>query len=303
MKTVYLTVLSILAFAGNSVLCRMALVGDQIDPMSFSAIRLFSGAITLLVLIVLLNRPNTPVAIADWRLRPQHLLGAGSLLSYAVLFSFAYIELSTGIGALLLFTSVQVCMLLWALINREQISAIKWLGSSLAIVGLVVLLAPDSISLVSDKGSEQEAFSTQTTWQYSLMMIASGFAWGVYTINGRSSRNPLRDTTLNFCLSLPLIFIAWWLYQASIMMNINGFILACLSGAVTSAMGYAIWYAVLPKLSTPVAASAQLMAPLVAALAGALLVQEAISWQFLLAFALVSTGILLTVLTFKQPSE
>lgn len=298
MKTFYLTVFSILAFAGNSVLCRMALVGDQIDPMSFSAIRLFSGAITLVLLIVFLNNASTQKV--HWQLRPRHVLGAGSLLSYAVLFSFAYIELSTGIGALLLFTSVQVCMLLWAIVSREQISAIKWFGSSLAIVGLVVLLAPDATSFTNDENTEQTALSTQTAWQYSLMMIASGFAWGVYTINGRSSRNPLRDTTLNFCLSLPLAFVGWWLYQTNIMVNFEGFILACLSGAVTSAMGYAIWYAVLPKLSTPVAASAQLMAPLVAALAGAVLVQEAISLQFILAFVLVSTGILLTVLTFKQ---
>ncbi|WP_379553470.1 EamA family transporter [Qipengyuania sp. DGS5-3] len=260
-----LTGLAILAFAGNSLLARAALADGAIEAGAFSAIRLTAGA--LILLPFLKSRP-----------RVSDIKGAASLLIYIVCFSFAYLTLSAATGALILFGCVQASVMAIGIVQGDRPSARGWLGLLIALSGLGWLFLP---------GSQGAAIIPAAT------MALAGIAWGVYTIVGRGGRDPARNTAANFLLAapfaLPLVLLdsgppsAW------------GVGLAIASGAVTSGLGYVIWYRVAPELTLATTATAQLATPVVAALGGALLLAEPLTLDIVIAGGLILGGILLTL--------
>ena len=282
-KTLALSAAALIAFAGNSVLCRLALSNGDIDPVSFTVIRLVSGAITLLVLLRLTSKAsNEKASPAGFNL----LSWAPSLMlfAYAALFSFAYISLDTGVGALILFGFVQVTMLLINLARGNRLSAFEFLGLIIACSGLVFLVYPE-LSKPSIVGF--------------IMMSIAGIAWGIYTLLGQGSKNPLADTSSNFSRSLVFAALLLIPFISQLETTQTALVLAIASGAITSGIGYAIWYAVLPNLSTSQAGVMQLLVPIIAAIGGVVFAQEAFSMRLAIASALTLGGILL-VLIAKQ---
>jgi drug/metabolite transporter (DMT)-like permease len=259
----------LLAFAANSVLCRLALRDTSIDPASFTAIRLLSGAVTLWLLVRFGRR--APRLGGDWS-------SAAALLIYAVAFSFAYVALTTGTGALLLFGAVQLVMIGSGVIAGERIDWRIGSGWVVAVAGLVLLLLPGVTAPPGLKAA---------------MMLSAGAAWGVYSLRGRRSRDPLRDTAGNFIRAAPFAALLAALYWPYGSIDRQGMLLALLSGAVASGLGYAAWYTVLPRLGAIVAANLQLSVPVIAALGGVVLSGEAITWRLALSSLLVLGGIAL----------
>ncbi len=293
LKTATLSSLALIAFAGNSVLCRLALSNGEIDPASFTAIRLISGAVALLFLLKLNGSGDMKPSLLSNR--PRNLAWASSLMlfAYAALFSFAYLTLETGVGALILFGSVQVTMVLINLLRGNRLSMFEWLGLLISCSGLVYLVFPE-LSKPSIIGF--------------LMMSFAGISWGVYTALGQGSENPLADTTSNFTLSLP--FVALLVIPFLVFPFTNGlyaspqtWALAIASGALTSGLGYAIWYAALPKLATSQAGVMQLLVPIIASLGGVLFSNELLSSRLIIASLLTLGGILLVLLSKQTPLQ
>ncbi|WP_312602233.1 MULTISPECIES: DMT family transporter [Pseudomonas] len=274
-STFVLTALAMLAFAGNSLLCRLALKQAEIDPASFTTLRIFSGA---LVLWLLLRRQNSAPA-GNWS-------SAMYLFVYAAAFSFAYTSLEAGTGALLLFGAVQITMLTHGLLQGERFNRWATLGLLMALGGLIALLLPGV---------------TAPPLIGALLMLASGIAWGFYSLKGRAVTSPLAATAGNFLLaSVPALLIS----LASIAnshSDVKGALYAVLSGAVTSGIGYALWYTALRGLGSLQAATVQLSVPVLTALAGALLLGEALTLRLLLTALAVLGGIAL-VLNTRQKS-
>ncbi len=270
-RTLLLTALAMLAFAGNSILCRIALRDTAIDPASFTGLRMVAGALTLWLLLRF-DRTDQPLG-GDW-------INAAALFIYAACFSFAYIDLDAGAGALLLFGAVQLSMLAWGLLRGERFSAGQLVGLLLAVTGLVILLLPGS--------------STPPLGG-ALLMLLSGVAWGVYSLRGRGTATPLAATAGNFLRAVPLAALLCLLLLGQQTWDWPGVIYALLSGALTSGVGYAIWYAALPGLAAIQAASVQLSVPLLAAIAGAVLLGEAVTTTLLLAGAAILGGIALVL--------
>jgi drug/metabolite transporter (DMT)-like permease len=272
MKLFGLVALTMTAFAFNSILNRLALSPGDTGPASYAAVRLFSGAV-LLALLVTLRTQAWP------KITSHSFWSAGTLTLYAIAFSNAYITLPTGAGALILFGGVQVIAFSITLMRGQKIGLFSWLGASLAFGGLCYLLWPDQASDIDPFGSA--------------LMVLSALGWTLYTMAGARSSDPLGATTLAFVLAAPVGIIAWFILPDTI--STRGVLLAMLSGAVTSGMGYALWYKVLPSLSMPTAAVAQLTVPVIAALGGALLLGELLSLRFVLATGLVLCGVGLTI--------
>jgi drug/metabolite transporter (DMT)-like permease len=272
MSLYILTALAMLAFAANSIFCRLALGGGAIDAASFTCIRLLSGAIMLV--IILLYRH------LDFRRFRLNIISAFMLFSYAICFSFAYLELSTGTGALILFGTVQLTMILFGLWHGERPGKLAWLGIACAFGGLVYLLMP-SVSAPPLAAA--------------LLMIVAGIAWGIYTIRGKAIQAPLANTGWNFIGTLPLVALTYLLFHGETHTTPQGIGLAILSGALASSIGYAIWYRVLPRLTRTNAATVQLSVPVIAAIGGLVLVAEAISLRLLIASVVVLGGIYLTI--------
>lgn len=270
-RTLLLTALAMLAFAGNSILCRIALRDTAIDPASFTGLRLVAGALTLWLLLRF-DRTAQPLG-GDW-------INAATLFIYAACFSFAYIDLDAGAGALLLFGAVQLSMLAWGLLRGERFSAGQLVGLLLAVTGLVILLLPGS--------------STPPLGG-ALLMLLSGVAWGVYSLRGRGTSTPLAATAGNFLRAVPLAALLCLLLLGQQTWDWPGAVYALLSGALTSGVGYAIWYAALPGLAAIQAASVQLSVPLLAAVAGAVLLGEAVTTTLLLAGTAILGGIALVL--------
>ncbi len=283
-KTILLTVLALLAFAGNSVLCRLALNDNIIDAASFTSIRLFSGAIFLLLLISI-NVHKSPQKIIN--IKAGSWLSALFLFIYAGAFSYAYISLDTGIGALILFGSVQVTMILSDIFKGKKLLLAEWLGLIIAFIGLIILLMP-SASAPSLTGF--------------LLMAISGIAWGFYTLAGRGSKTPLVDTTNNFLRTLPFIGLLMLLTLSHIELSNEGILLAVMSGTVTSGLGYAIWYSALSGLTVKHAAIIQLSVPVIAAIGGVIFSNETINIELITSSFLVLGGVL-TVIMGKQSME
>lgn len=273
-KTSIFTVLALIAFAANSVLCRLALSGKAIDAASFTSIRLLSGALVLLVILKFSRKKNSSATKGSW-------FATLMLFSYAIAFSFAYITLDAGTGALILFGSVQITMILLSLISGNKLHVMEWMGVTVAFVGFVYLVLP-GVTAPSVTG-------------FSLMALA-GISWGVYTLKGRGSTDPLSDTAYNFSRSVPLVIALVALTFGKAHISSEGILLAAISGSITSGIGYTIWYTALGGLSTTQAAVVQLSVPIIAASGGVLLVSERISLRLTLSASLILAGILMVVL-------
>lgn len=272
-RLILLTTLTMIAFAANSILNRAALADDFAGPASFAAIRTISGAICLFALVAL--RSGMPKLIA-----PKRWLATGALSLYMLGFSFAYIALDAGTGALILFGGTQITMFAGALLAGERPAPARWLGAVLAFAGLVWLLWPGA------SGAPQ-------VWPAVLMALA-GLGWGMYSIIGRAVADPLQETAANFICAAPITLVLFLVLMDDI--TARGFLLAVISGAFTSALGYALWYAILPKIETSVAALAQLTVPVIAAFAGALLLAEPPTARLIIASVIVLGGVALGVL-------
>lgn len=266
-RTLLLTGLAMQAFAGNSLLCRLALKDTPIDAVSFTSLRLIAGAVMLWLLLRWRNR-STQVS-GNWR-------SAAALFTYAAAFSLAYLHLDAGTGALLLFGAVQISMLLHGMLKGERPQRLQILGFVLALGGLLALLLP---------GSSAPAL------EGALLMLLAGVAWGIYSLLGRGTQEPLAASSGNFLRTLPFVAVLLLAYWPQLQGSTLGVLYALLSGALTSGVGYFIWYSALPGLSAFQAASVQLSVPIIAALAGSLLLAEAISLRLLLASIAVLGGI------------
>ena len=273
-RTALCTMLALTAFAANSILCRLALEGPAIDAASFTTVRLLSGALTLLVFSSLASKSSTSVRQGSW--------GAASLLFlYAVAFSFAYLSLSAGTGALILFAAVQLTMILAALLAGEQPAQLEWLGLVAALAGLVYLVSP-GLSAPSAAGS--------------LLMGLAGVSWGLYSLLGRGVQDPVAVTTGNFVRSVPFTLLVSAVAFRSLELSGSGVLLAVVSGALTSGLGYVIWYAALPGLSATRAATVQLSVPVLAAVGGVLFLFETVTVRLLFSAVLILGGIGLSLL-------
>ncbi|MDN4502373.1 DMT family transporter [Alteromonadaceae bacterium BrNp21-10] len=281
---VFYTSLALLAFAGNSVLCRLALHHLQMDAGSFTGIRLIAGAITLLLLVSLFNLRQLPRH--DKPLSHQ-LRSAGSwsaacmLFVYAIAFSYAYITLDTGTGALILFAAVQITMLVVNALRGNRLLMMEWMGLLLAMLGLVYLLLP--------------TLSIPTLTGFVLMLMA-GMAWAFYTFAGQGSTQPLLATTSNFLRTLPIAIPMLLVGLGQSDMPMEGVLLAVLSGAMASGVGYTLWYLALRHLTTVLAAVVQLMVPIVAALFGILFADEMLTQTLAVASVLIVGGLLLVLM-------
>lgn len=288
-----MTILALIAFAANSVLCRLALGDGSIDWVSFTVIRLLSGALTLLLILKIngvLTKPRYPDAQVTGKNNQQSLikqhqsagswLGGVMLFVYAASFSYAYTLLDTATGALILFAAVQLTMILLAIIKGARLKLIEWLGVITAFVGFVYLVVPD-INSPSMDGL--------------LFMTISGIAWGVYTLKGKQTTQPLRDTCANFVRSIPLVLVLFLVSLGQLELSDKGVWLAIIAGSVTSAMGYSIWYVALNGLSATKAAVVQLSVPVIAAFGGVIFVAETLTSRLMIASIVVLTGMLMVV--------
>lgn len=264
-------ILALLAFAGNSLLCRAALQHTPIDPASFTTIRLIAGALTLWLLVQFTRRAAT--GRGSW---PSAL----ALFAYAAAFSFAYVSLPTGTGALLLFGSVQTGMIGWGLVKGERFSFVQWLGLALALAGLVGLLLP---------GLSAPPLGA------ALLMITAGLAWAVYSLRGKGAGDALRVTAGNFVRTVPVALGMSLLFMGSAQVDAAGALYAIASGAITSGIGYAIWYAALPHLKATSAATLQLSVPVIAAVGGIVWLGEPLTLRLLLASLAILGGIALVI--------
>jgi len=271
LRLVLLTLLAMLAFAGNSLLCRAAFTGSRIDPASFTSIRIVSGAIALGLIVR--GRGSMGEPAGNW-------VSAAALVAYALAFSFAYQSLTAATGALLLFGAVQATMIGVGLIRGERLHGLQILGVVCAVAGLVGLLLP-GLAAPPLLGSA--------------LMLTAGTAWGLYSLRGKGQGDPLRMSAGNFIratiFALSASVVAWpW---ASV--DARGLVLAIASGAITSGLGYAVWYTVLPQLKVTTAATVQLSAPVLAALGGIWLLGEAPTWRLMMASLAILGGIGLVV--------
>jgi len=272
---VLLTAVTLIAFAANSLLCRMALGGHLIDPASFTALRLVSGALALIPISRIVTEAQTPErTTGSW--------GSGfALFAYAAAFSLAYVSLTTGTGALILFGAVQVTMIGAALKSGEHLGPVQWLGFVAAVAGLVYLVLP-GISAPDPLGA--------------LLMSVAGIAWGVYSIRGKGVPAPVHMTAGNFCRSTPWALAATVVALSSLHLKPAGIVLALTSGMITSGLGYVLWYKALASLTTTQASVVQLLVPVLAAFGGVALLSEQVTLRLVFASALILGGVAMVVL-------
>jgi drug/metabolite transporter (DMT)-like permease len=274
LKTSLLTGLALIAFAANSVLCRLALANGNIDASSFTGIRLLSGAIALLLILSIKGNKQGVSSKGSWT-------SSFTLFLYAITFSYAYLSLDTGTGALILFGSVQITMILLSIISGTRLHIIEWSGFFIAFTGLVYLVIP-SITTPSVSGF--------------ILMTVSGMSWAIYSLRGRGSKNPLMDTTYNFLRTIPFITLLAIFTMPNINYSSQGIILALLSGAITSGVGYTIWYIALRSLSSIQAAVLQLSVSIIAAIGGVIFLSETITSRLVMSAVIVLCGILMVIL-------
>jgi drug/metabolite transporter (DMT)-like permease len=271
-RLIVLTAFAMIPLAANSWLCRAALRDTAIDAASFTSIRLISGALMLWLLVWLTGKARA--GAGNWP-------SAFALFAYAALFSFAYLSLTAATGALLLFGAVQVTMIALGLRGGERLDGIQIAGVALAFAGLVGLLLP-GLSAPPLGGA--------------LMMIGAGMAWGVYSVRGKGAGDPIRVTAGNFLLTVPITTLLSLLMITEVSLDAIGAGYAVASGALTSALGYALWYRVLPMLRATSAATVQLSVPVIVAIGGVALLGEPITLRLVLASAAVLGGIALVIL-------
>lgn len=273
-NTIAYTSLALFAFAGNSVLCRLALGENSIDAASFTVIRLLSGVLALALIIGITRSNKKSAAKGSWT-------ASFMLFIYALTFSYAYISLDTGTGALILFGSVQITMILRSIFTGGRLHYSEWIGMSVAFCGFVYLVLP--------------GLGTPSVDGFFLMTIA-GIAWGIYTLKGQGSTQALNDTAYNFLRTVPFVIVVFIITLQDINLSQQGVILAVASGALTSGFGYTVWYLALPGLSTTQAAVVQLLVPVIAAVGGIVFANETASLRLIVSSILILGGIFLVVL-------
>lgn len=271
------TAAAMIAFAANSLLCRLALRQMQIDAASFTAIRIVSGVAVLWLVLQARRRKSG----GNW-------ISACALFAYAAAFSFAYLSLPAGTGALLLFAAVQATMIVAGVRDGERLHVWQWSGIAIAFGGLVLLLLP-GIAAPSLRGS--------------LLMLSAGIAWGIYSMRGKRATDPIAATAGNFIRAMPLALILAGAFIPWARLTPAGIAYALISGAITSGLGYVIWYSVLPSLKATSAATVQLSAPVIAALGGILLLGESMTLRVIVASAAVLTGIALALIRTPPPTR
>ena len=316
MKVALYTIIALIAFAANSLLCRMALADGAIDAWNFSAIRLLSGAACLGLIMLLqahfLKRNALKRKLLKrTRLKQSSLkqtalqqtgsvdktvlkekgdwLSAISLVIYAICFSVAYQALDTGTGALILFAVVQLTMIGWGIYNKEKLNRVQWLALLIAFIGFMYLMLPSA---------------TTPSLSGALTMAISGVAWGVYSIRGKTCVSPLRTTGFNFLRSLvavPILALVGMSYLTDISMK--GVILGAASGAIASGIGYSIWYVAMPLLKTTQSAVVQLCVPVLAALMGVVFLSEQLTLEFIIASSVILGAVLVFTLNKDQPKK
>ena len=284
MPFVLSTILALLAFAANSILCRIALGNDLIDPAGFTIIRLISASMTLYILFIanyILQRKKANGDFNNYGQCTGSWLGSICLFVYALTFSYAYVDLDTGTGALILFGAVQLCMVAYSLLMGNKLLKVEYIGLGIAFFGFVYLIYPE-INTPSVAGL--------------ILMSVSGVAWAGYTILGKESHSPLLDTSYNFFRTIPFVLVLFFATASTTGYSLNGIWLAVASGAVMSGVGYAIWYSALKHLTATQAGVLQLSVPVIAAFGGVLFMQELLSFRLVLSLILVLGGIALVLL-------
>ena len=263
-----------IAFAANSVLCRLALGNNTIDASSFTILRLLSGTLVLMTIIGLKYNKKRTTSKGSW-------IASSMLFLYAITFSFAYITLDTGTGALIMFGSVQITILLLSFITGTRLHLSEWTGVAIAFTGFVYLVLPGV---------------TSPSLAGFILMTIAGFAWGIYTLKGQGSDAPLMDTSYNFLRTMPFVIILTIIALQNVSFTPEGIILAVLSGGIASGIGYMIWYVALGGLSSTQAAVVQLSVPVLAAMGGVIFMSEAVTLRLTISSLLILGGILLVVL-------
>jgi drug/metabolite transporter (DMT)-like permease len=272
-NTLLLTLVAMFAFAANSLLCRMALGEGLIDAASFATVRVCSGALTLSLILLPRWRAHGRAPV-DWR-------SATMLFTYMAFFSFAYLSLSAGTGALLLFGAVQLTMFVVALRSGEHFPPLSWAGLFLAVFGLVYLVSP-GVTAPDPLGA--------------LLMVVAGVAWGVYSLLGKNAADPLEATANNFIFSVPMVVVVSVLFLGEFQISSKGLALAVASGSVASGLGYVVWYAALKGLPATRAATVQLSVPVIAAAGGVVLLSEQVTLRLVLASLATLGGIALVLM-------
>ena len=295
MKPFLFTAFALTAFAFNSILCRMALGQGEIDAAGFTSVRVLAGAVALFLISFIYGRSKVGESVrleSDVTpLLTRGLLQYGSwasafcLFAYAICFSFAYLGLTAGTGALILFGSVQMTMIAASVVRGERPGVWELCGVAVAFGGLIYLVLPGLAS--------PPLFN-------SLLMAAAGAAWGFYTLRGRGSEDPLADTTGNFIRALPMALAAVIPFVGGLHLSSRGMILAVLSGALASGVGYSVWYAALKYHTATRAAVLQLAVPVITAVGGVLLLSEALAIRLLVASFLILGGIMLVIIAKRR---
>lgn len=273
-KIFTLTCIALIAFAANSVLARLALGNNTIDASGFTSIRLLTGAVVLFTIIQFRKNKTKSSTKGSW-------FSSFMLFIYAITFSYAYLSLDTGTGALILFGAVQITMILISIYNGNRLHFTEWLGVIIAFTGFVYLILP--------------GVNTPSTIGFILMSLA-GIAWGFYTIKGRASKNPSMDTAYNFIKTIPFVLVLLLITFDKENYSLEGIILAIISGGITSGIGYTIWYMALKGLTSVQAAIVQLLVPVIAAFGGVLFIAETITQRLTIASLLILGGVLIVVL-------
>ena len=270
MKLFALVALTMCAFAANSVLNRIGVALQGMDPLDFATVRTAAGAVMLWLLVSIRKAPRPPV------FNTKRVAGAAALAIYMVGFSWAYITLDAGLGALILFGTLQIVVFGWAVIEGGNVPVLRWIGAAIALTGLCVLLWPSGDAAVPLGGA--------------ISMAIAGTSWAAYTLLGRAEADPLGATASNFLLCLPLVAVAMLLVGIGTM-PVGGIVTAIIAGGLTSGVGYAMWYRALPSLPTTVAGIAQLSVPVIAVSAGVIFLSEPLTLRLVIAGALVLGGI------------
>ena len=297
--TSILTVATLCAFAANSILCRLALKTGSIGALEFTSIRLVSGAAVLWLMVVLLRQSGTELAPSldksgQVSFEKSYLWPVLALFVYALCFSLAYIDLTASTGALILFASVHLCMIVGAVFRKDTVSPFQWLGGLVALGGLYYLLSPN-LSAPSLLGA--------------LLMTIAGVSWGVYSLLATNRPDPVVATARSFIFGLPgvavlIVIIAWKMFWSGhFHANAYGILLAVISGALASGLGYVLWYMTLQRITATEASVTQLAVPAVTALGGVLFLNEVLTARLLVATIIVIGGIAVTIVGRKDSSE
>lgn len=278
-KFIFLIALSLLFLASNSIFCKLALVNNYIDAYSFTILRLLFGAITLVLIYFYKTKKIYFSKKINW-------LSSFMLFSYAICFSYSFINIDAGMGTLLLFTVVQIVMVLFSLFQKEKITVQKFFGVILALFGLAYLLYPKD--------------SFEISLFHAFLMIIAGVSWAIYTILGKKSSDSLYNTMDNFVKSLIFIVIFYILFlPENIFITNKGLLLAFISGSITSAIGYVLWYEVLPKMQFITAGIIQLFVPIISIVISIIFLNESLTMTLFLSATMIFIGIILTIFSKK----